>query len=72
MTDRLKGVYVAFDKDYRDDDVEQIIDAIKMVRGVVDVKAVTVNPEDWMNRARVKDEMRDKFFELWKSLTDLK
>jgi len=72
VTDRLKGVYVAFDKDYRDDDVEQIIDAIKMVRGVVDVKAVTVNPEDWMNRARVKDEMRDKFFELWKSLTDLK
>jgi len=72
VTDRLKGVYVTFDKDYRTDDAEQIIEAIKMIKCVSDVKGLVVDHEDWMNRARVKDEMRDKFFELWKSFADSK
>lgn len=30
MTERLKGVYVAFNEDYREDDAEQILAAIRM------------------------------------------
>ena len=31
MTDRVKGCWVAFDKDMRVDDVEQVLSAIRMV-----------------------------------------
>jgi hypothetical protein len=37
MTDRLKGIYVAFDEDIRDDDAEPIIQAIRQIRHVLSV-----------------------------------
>lgn len=57
MTDRIKGVFVAFDTDYRDDDAEVIMDAIRMIKGVKAVEANVANPDDWMNRDRIKREL---------------
>ena len=37
MTDRLKGCTVVFDRDIRVDDAEHLLDAIRMLRGVIDV-----------------------------------
>ena len=71
MTDRLKGCWVAFDKDYREDDVEAILDAIRMIKGVgaVSTNDTRTTMEDWMARQHVKREIADKIWELWKELT---
>lgn len=60
MTDRIKGLIVVLDKDYRDDDVKAIVDVIRMVKGVVAVRKSVTDAEDWMNRTRVKHELLDK------------
>ncbi len=65
MTDRVKGVYVALDKDYRTDDVESILTALKMVKGVVDVSINITDFDDWNNRTRIRQELATK---LWKVL----
>lgn len=38
MTDRVVSLTVILDQEYRVDDVERIVDAITMVRGVAEVK----------------------------------
>lgn len=57
MSDRIKGFWVALDKDYRDDDLEPIKDAVLMIKGVESVAVSTADSSDWMNRARVKSEL---------------
>lgn len=57
MTDRLKGLTVAFDHDIREDDAEAIVNAIKMIKGVVDVKPTYATSEDWINRERIRREL---------------
>jgi hypothetical protein len=60
MTDRFKGLIVALDKDYRDDDAESIIEAIKMVKGVLEVKPVVAKIDDCVIKIRVAEEMEKK------------
>lgn len=69
MTDRIKGVYVALDKDYRVDDAEEILAALKMVKGVLDVTGDVCDFDDWNNRTRIRQELSAK---LWKVLHDTK
>lgn len=63
MTDRLKGVTVTFTQDIRDDDAQQILKAIEMIRGVAHVEPSLVTPEDHMNRQVIKSEWRNKIYE---------
>lgn len=69
MTDRIKGVYVALDKDYRVDDAEEILAALKMVKGVLDVTGDIADFNDWNNRTRIRQELSAK---LWEALHDTK
>lgn len=64
MTDRIKGFTVVLDNDYREDDVEAIRQAIQMVKGVLEVTPVLTSPDDYMNRARVSDELRSKLIDV--------
>lgn len=48
MTDRLKGVLVTFSGDIRDDDAAPILEAIKMIKGVLTVKPYVTGMEDYM------------------------
>jgi hypothetical protein len=64
MTDRLKGVLVTFDSDIREDDAEQIIAAIRMIKCVADVSPLVRNHEDLMARVRVDGEWRKKLLAL--------
>lgn len=64
MTDRLKGIVVAFDADIREDDARKIIDAVLQLRGVCAVTPALVTPADWINRARVKRELLEKMTDL--------
>lgn len=66
MTDRLKGVEVIFDKDYREDDAERLLDAIRMLRGVALVRPIVSDPLDSMEVSRAKWELRAKLFDLLK------
>lgn len=66
MTDRIKGFIVTLENDIREDDCEHIINAIKMVKGVIDVSPSISDSSDHMNRERVKYELKDKFYSFMK------
>jgi hypothetical protein len=64
MTDRLKGCTVVFTHDIRDDDAEAILNAIRMVKGVLSVDPSLASSEDWMMRERVKSELGEKLWQV--------
>lgn len=63
MTDRIKGFIVTLDKDYREDDVEVIKNAIEMIKGVLDVSEVKTDIDDHMNRQKITMEFRSKMYD---------
>jgi hypothetical protein len=63
MTDRIKGVYVAFDTDIHEDDCEPLIGAIRMIRGVAAVTTMVTEPADWMNRERATREIEKRIWD---------
>jgi len=67
MTDRLKGVVVTFDRDIREDDAEYILNAIRMIKGVIDVTPNVLNSDDHINRMRIENEIREKLWQAFKS-----
>lgn len=64
MTDRLKGVIVTFDNDIREDDAEAVLNAIRMVRGVLSVKPVVSSSEQHMAEERVRRELGEKLLKV--------
>jgi hypothetical protein len=56
MTARIRSLTVALDEDIRTDDVECLVNAIKMMRNVLSVTTNEVNPNDWATERRVKLE----------------
>ena len=68
MTDRIKGFTVALDKDIRIDDVEFIMNAIKMIRGISNVEPLVVDSNDFVARSRYRNEVLEK---IYKTLDEL-
>ena len=66
MTDRVKGFTVTLEHDIRIDDVEVILNAVRMIKGVANVEPSISTSDDHMNRERLKWELRDKFYEFMK------
>lgn len=66
MTDRIKGLTIALDRDYRDDDVQAIVDAIMMIKGVAAVKKSVTNHEDWMNRTQIRLDIHKRLYDALK------
>lgn len=64
MTDRVKGLVVALETDIREDDVQVLVNAIKMLRGVLAVETKVADMDDWVNRSRIQSELRAKLFEV--------
>lgn len=62
MTDRTRVLTVALDKEYRDDDVEFIKNAIRMIKGVIAVEHEVSGPSDWANRESVRMELEKKLY----------
>jgi hypothetical protein len=67
VTDRHCGYTVVLDREVREDDSEHIINAIKMIRGVLDVTPVVSDVEHHIARRHTLQEMRKK---LWDALED--
>ena len=68
MTDRIKGFTVALDKDIRVDDIEFVVNAIKMIKGVVGVKSLVVDHSDYVARTRYRREVQEKMYKLLEEL----
>ncbi len=66
MTDRVKGFTVTLEHDIRIDDVQPILEAIRMIRGVVDVQPSIANSDDMIIESRVRSEFREKFYKFLK------
>lgn len=64
MTDRVKGFTVILEEDIRIDDVQVILDAVKMIRGVGHVEPSILTSNDLYARERVKMEMREKILQI--------
>ena len=65
MTDRAKGLIVVLDADIRTDDLIALKDAIKCMKHVIAVDHSVADPDDYMNRQRIRHELG---LELWKVL----
>jgi len=63
MTTRYKGVYVTFDGDIREEDIEPTLTAIRMIKGVIDVTTKEVNFDDYSARVLVKSELELNVYE---------
>ena len=57
MTDRVDRVTVALERDIRDVDVECVLDAIMMIKGVASVSMHVVDAADFSARVRVRREI---------------
>jgi hypothetical protein len=62
MTDRFHSLVVVLEKDIREDDAQAIIDAIKMVKGVLTVDGLVADPTSMMAYARARSDLQHKLF----------
>ena len=67
MSDRVKGLILTFDHSVRDDDAEVYVSALRLLRGVIGVEVSLDSFDDQMNRARIREEIREK---LWEALDE--
>lgn len=64
MTDRYEALTVIFDKTIREDDAQAWIDAIKLMKHVVDVKGhVSSNLDMVIATSRVESDFRKKLLD---------
>lgn len=68
MGDRVKGFVVALDKNYREEDVEQIKNAITQIKGVLSVKENVMNPDDFINSVRITNDIKKRLYEIIEEL----
>ena len=65
MTDRVQRLHVTLTKEYRTDDVQSIVDAISMVKGVAKVDlADPIDASDYMARTSVFSEFTVLMYQL--------
>lgn len=64
MTDRIATLTVVLDREYRDDDVQHIVDAIQMTKGVLKVElGEVVDANHYMNKATIMRAVRRRLLE---------
>jgi len=56
MTDRISGLIITLDHDIRVDDAEALINAARMIKGVLSVDPIPASPSDFIIHARVRSE----------------
>jgi len=64
MTDRFYALTVILEKDIREDDAEQIINAIRMIKYVLDVKGIVSDPVTYMAQARERRDIGERLFKI--------
>jgi len=64
MTDRYFALTDLLDEDIHVDDAEPIINAIRMIRHVLDVQPHVKSLNDWSAEERAKSQLRRKLWEV--------
>lgn len=64
MTDSYFAITVLLEKDVREDDIEHILNAIRMIKRVMKVEPLIANPELDAAEERVRREYRDKLYDI--------
>lgn len=64
MTDQIKGFTVVLDKNYRDDDIEAVKNAIFQIKGVLQVVSIGADHTDVFAEARVRRELSNKLWDV--------
>ncbi|MEM5624004.1 hypothetical protein AAHB47_01495 [Bacillus wiedmannii] len=62
MGNRVNGLIVSLDSDIREEDVEVIVNAIKMIKGVQDVGVNIIEHKDWLNRTKIRHQLQNKVY----------
>jgi hypothetical protein len=65
MTDRFSTLTVFLKEDTREDDCEPLIDAIRMFKGVLDVKGGVSDIEEHLAFTRVRSDLANKIMKLF-------
>lgn len=71
MTDRVRTLTVVLERDTRVDDVEVIVEAIRMTKGVLQVyydEEDVVTSDDHISRIHVYSEVREALLEMLQAL----
>lgn len=71
MSDKIKGLVVALDGDYGEQEVKEIINAIYMIRGVVGVQPELTTGNDFMNRSLIALEIQQAVFKAVREITKI-
>lgn len=66
MSDKAKGIVITFNVDLDYEQLQNIKNALRMIKGVADVKESVVNVDDYINRQRIKLEYQNKLREVFK------
>ena len=64
MSDRYNYLTVVLEKDTRYDDAEPLINAIRQLKGVLNVKAHVSNSDSWASDERARFELGQKLWEV--------
>jgi len=65
MTDRFSSLTVVLEKDIREDDAEHILNAIRMIKGVLSVKGNVTDINLYITETRVQSKYRDKLWNMF-------
>jgi hypothetical protein len=65
MTDRIKALTVVLVPNMRDDDVEPIINAIRLLTGVIDVRSHVADLDHVSAVAQAKYELRKRLHDVF-------
>lgn len=68
MSNRVKGFVVALDKNYREEDIEKIKQAIMQIKGVIGVKENVVTADDYINTVRITHNVQKRLYEIAEEL----
>jgi len=63
MTDRAKGFTITLEQDIRVDNMDYVLNALKMVKGVADVKPIINDSSTFVAERRLATELRDKLYD---------
>jgi hypothetical protein len=66
MSDRTVVLTVVLDQNYRVDDAENIMNAIRMIKGVINVKANVTDIETHTAYARAHADLEEKIWDVLK------
>jgi hypothetical protein len=66
MTFRFSGATVVFDRDIRTDDAEDILNALRCIKGVINVEPIVADYEQHMAYSRARHDLEMRLFKALK------